>query len=234
MALILCLETATAVCSVSLVRDGLVIGSRESTETNIHSTLLTSFMEELMGNAGIDFTTLDAIAVSSGPGSYTGLRIGVAAAKGLCYATDKPLIAIPTLRSMAYGMVRTIQVKPAGNLLLCPMIDARRMEVYCGIFDEKAHDVREVRAEIVDENSFHEELTSGHIVFGGDGTEKCRQVLSHQSNAIFLPGFKASAVHMAILAEEQYSQKLFEDLAYFEPFYLKDFVAGKPHVKGLR
>lgn len=234
MALILCLETATEVCSVSLVRDGLIIASRESTETNIHSVLLTSFIEELMGNEEIGFTALDAIAVSSGPGSYTGLRIGVAAAKGLCYAIDKPLIAIPTLRSMAYGMIRAIQVKPMGNLLLCPMIDARRMEVYCGIFDEKAREIREVRAEIINEDSFHKELTSGHVVFGGDGAEKCSQVLNHQFNAIFLPGFKASANHMAIPAEERYSLKLFEDLAYFEPFYLKDFVAGKPHVKGLR
>ncbi len=168
-----------------------------------------------------------------GPGSYTGLRIGVATAKGLCYALGKPLIAIPTLRSMAEGMKYKLQMTSDKKILFCPLIDARRMEVYSGLFNEAGTAVREVRAEIIDAWSFQEFLAEYPVVFAGEGAEKCKPSLAGHPNALFIDGFMASAVYMAGLAETKFRQKQFEDLAYFEPFYLKEFVAGKPRVKGL-
>jgi tRNA threonylcarbamoyladenosine biosynthesis protein TsaB len=191
-------------------------------------------MDEVIRTAGIALPDLDAIAVSEGPGSYTGLRIGVASAKGLCYALGKPLIGISTLQAMALGMVQADSGYRPVHLLYCPMIDARRMEVYCAIFDETGKELRETRAEIVDENSFMEYLGKNKIVFAGDGAVKCRPLFENHPNAIFSEGFQASAKFMISLSEEKFFQKKFEDLAYFEPYYLKDFIAGKPRVKGLK
>jgi tRNA threonylcarbamoyladenosine biosynthesis protein TsaB len=245
MALILCIETATEVCSVALFRDEKLLGIKESSARNVHSAMLTIFIEELITSADSCFGDLDAIAVSMGPGSYTGLRIGVATAKGLCYALGKPLIAIPTLQAMAFGINYKLQItkyksdfdfrNPESNshILVCPMIDARRMEVYCAIYDQDSNEIREVRAEIVDAFSFQEILAENRVVFGGEGAEKCKNSLENHPNAMFIDDFKASARFMNFLSGNKFGEQVFENLAYFEPFYLKDFVAGKPRVKGL-
>jgi tRNA threonylcarbamoyladenosine biosynthesis protein TsaB len=236
MALILLLETATDVCSVALVVGAELLGIRESIERNVHSALLTTYIREVLEVSGRRPADLDAVAVSMGPGSYTGLRIGVAAAKGLCYAIDRPLIAMPTLQAMAVGMTPPPHPSPSGGGAgggVIPMIDARRMEVYSAVYDAVGRELREVRAEIIDENSFGEFLSAGRVIFGGDGAEKCRDILGSHPNAVFLDGFRASARFMTSLAVEKFIRGQFEDLAYFEPFYLKDFVAGKPKVKGL-
>ena len=238
MSLILNIETATGVCSVALARDGQLLGMKESNTKNSHASVLTLFMDEVIKTAGIALSELDAIAVSEGPGSYTGLRIGVAAAKGLCYALEKPLIGVSTLRSMAFGMPHPPPPSPSReeeiNILYCPMIDARRMEVYCAIFDKKGKEIRETRAEIINENSFMEYLGKDRIFFAGDGALKCRSLFDKHPNAVFSENFQASARFMISLSEEKFSQKNFEDLAYFEPYYLKDFIAGKPRIKGLK
>ena len=238
MSLILNIETATGVCSVALAKDGQLVGLRESNTKNSHSSVLTIFIDEVVTASGFSMSEIDAIAVSEGPGSYTGLRIGVATAKGLCYALDIPLIGVNTLQAMALGMAlpTTASPKREGEIstLYCPMIDARRMEVYCAIYDEKGKEIREIRAEIIDENSFMEYLAKNKVVFAGDGALKCRPLLDKHPNVQFLADFQASAKFMIPLSEEKYSSKKFEDLAYFEPYYLKDFIAGKPRVKGLR
>lgn len=239
MALILCLETATEVCSVALFYNDSLLEIRESSARNVHSAMLTTFISEVLSSAEKKHSDLDAVAVSMGPGSYTGLRIGVATAKGLCYALDKPLIAVPTLEAMAVGMGDALRVtgdseSVALRKLLCPMIDARRMEVYCAVFVTDGREVREVRAEIIDEFSFQEFLAEGTVMFGGDGAEKCKTLFANHPNALFMNGFSASARFMARIAGKKFHVKQFENLAYFEPFYLKDFVAGKPNVKGLR
>ncbi|HZX63107.1 MAG TPA: tRNA (adenosine(37)-N6)-threonylcarbamoyltransferase complex dimerization subunit type 1 TsaB [Bacteroidales bacterium] len=234
MSLILNIETATGVCSIALARDGQLIGLKESNTKYNHSSVLTLFMDEVLKTAGVALPDLDAVAVSEGPGSYTGLRIGVASAKGLCYALEKPMIGVSTLQAMAIGMVHPVSAIQETHLLYCPMIDARRMEVYCAIFDERGNEIRETRAEIMDENSFMEYLGKNRVVFAGDGALKCRPLFDKHPNAVFSEDFQASAKFMISLSEEKFSQKKFEDIAYFEPYYLKDFVAGKPRVKGLK
>ena len=246
MALILNMDTATGVCSVALARDGEAIAFRTSEITNSHSVFLTTFIDEVMVEAGVVLSDLDAIAINEGPGSYTGLRIGVASAKGLCYALNKPLIAVSGLKSMAVGMISVLseegKVKSEeflkmengkSSVLYCPMLDARRMEVYCSIFDRELNTLMETKAEIVDENSFSIYFEEHTVVFAGDGAEKCKTSLENHPNVIFLDQFKVSAGYMTALAEEQFNKQNFQDIAYFEPFYLKDFVAGKPRVKGL-
>ena len=235
MSLILNIETATGVCSVALTRNGKLIGLLESSTKNSHSSVLTIFIQDVAKNAGVDLSDLDAVSVSEGPGSYTGLRIGVAAAKGLCYALEKPLMAVNTLAAMAVGMPNALSLstKRDDHYLYCPMIDARRMEVFCAIFDENGKEIRETRAEIVNEDSFMEYLSNRKMIFAGDGASKCQSLFEKHPNAVFLSNFQASAKYMIPISEQKYSQKHFEDLAYFEPYYLKDFIAGKPRVKGL-
>lgn len=235
MAYILCLDTATPVCSVALGRDGKTWAVRESARKNVHSTLITSFIQEILSETGFDLDKLDAVAVSKGPGSYTGLRIGVSTAKGLCYALGKPLIAISSLRALAYGMARRIrkQEAEAEKLLFCPMIDARRMEVYAAFYDAGNELVRDIQADIVTGDSYNEFLALHKVVFFGNGAAKCRQLLGVNPNAVFHEDFVSSATHMTELAEERFYQKQFEDSAYFEPFYLKDFIPGVPKVRGL-
>ncbi len=233
MTKILHIETATQICSVALSENDTVIESKSTNEQNAHSRVLTVFIDEILKKCNVKPQDLDAVAVSMGPGSYTGLRIGVSTAKGLCYALDKPLIAVSTLQAMAMGMLQ----KP-GQLfegaLFCPMIDARRMEVYSAIFDFSNNQVREILAEIIDENSFEEEFQNYTLYFAGDGAEKCKSVLAHNPNAHFLDHFVPSAELMVKIANEKFRAGEFEDVAYFEPFYLKDFIAGPPKVKGLR
>lgn len=233
MKIILHIETATQICSAALSRGGKVIAEKHSDEKNAHSRVLTVFIDELLKENHLAPQDLDAVAVSKGPGSYTGLRIGVSTAKGLCYALGKPLIAVGTLQAMAWGMTRSVG-KVAQNTLFCPMIDARRMEVYAALFDPSNRQVRDIRAEVIDENSFGEFLKEHVVFFAGDGAAKCKPLLSENPNARFMDNFLPSANYLAEIASGKFNRKEFEDVAYFEPFYLKDFIAGIPKVKGLK
>ena len=223
MALILQIETSTSSCSVALSEDGEVVSFKEVNERNAHASSLTVFMEDVLKEAGKTSSDLSAVAVSMGPGSYTGLRIGVSAAKGLCYALDIPLIAVNTLKCMANGVLPGYLET---EVLLCPMIDARRMEVYTAVFNKQLDELESVEAKIIDNDSFQDLLSSHKLVFFGDGAFKCRTVLEHNKNALFVDSFINSARHMSALVYEKYVRRQFEDIAYFEPYYLKDFIAG--------
>lgn len=233
MAKLLLLETATQICSVA-VSDGTdLISIKESDSSNSHSALLTSFIHETLAEAHIKLSALDAIVISKGPGSYTGLRIGVSSAKGLCYALDKPLISVNTLKSMAEGMIG-VNIVNASNSLFCPMIDARRMEVYTAIYDQDNNELKPTSAKIINEDSFAELLKNHLLFFGGDGAQKCKNVLASNGNSRFLDDFRISARHMIKIAHQKFLNQQFENIAYFEPYYLKDFIAGIPKVKGLK
>ncbi|MEO5570879.1 MAG: tRNA (adenosine(37)-N6)-threonylcarbamoyltransferase complex dimerization subunit type 1 TsaB [Bacteroidia bacterium] len=233
MPLILCIETATDVCSVALERDGLLLAIAQSDEPKSHAGTVTIFIQQVMNESNLNLSQIDAVSVSKGPGSYTGLRIGTATAKGLCYALDKPLIAINTLHSMTSYLIHfyrleTLNLKP--ETLFAPLIDARRMEVYTAVFNNLLNEISGTKAEIISENSFTELLNENKIIFFGDGVDKCKQVLSVNPNADFVNGFKTSARGMMSLSERVFAEKKFEDIAYFEPFYLKDFVGSKPMI----
>ncbi len=231
MSLILNLDTATSVCSVALAREDQVLAQRMNTEGRNHAALLTIYIDEVMKEAGVEPTDLDAIAVSQGPGSYTGLRIGVSTAKGMAYALSVPFLAAGTLEIMAAGyLAMNPAIKEEGNTLLCPMIDARRMEVYSALYTTDLEPFREVQANIIDENSFRETLSGHRIIFFGDGAEKCEVLLQHK-NAVTDHNYLISAVHMVPLTLAKFRSKTFEDVAYFEPFYLKDFIATIPKNK---
>lgn len=233
MSLILCLETATQVCSVALAKNNKIVAIRESKEHNSHSSLITIFIKEVMKESGYQLNELDAIAVSKGPGSYTGLRIGVSTAKGLCFSLDKPLIAIETLEGMAsYQSTQLAQTKGNEKSLLVPMIDARRMEVYMAIFDAKGQRQTITSAEIIT-TTFFDDKSSNSILLFGDGAPKFKELLQENKNISILENFDTSAAHLILPALERLKNEEFEDLAYFEPYYLKTFVAGKPTVKGL-
>lgn len=237
MAIILCLDTATTVCSVALGKDGLATHLQETTIPNVHSSHIIPFIEELLAEADMGLPQVDALAVSKGPGSYTGLRIGISTAKGLCFALDKPMIAISTLRSLAHAMasrIRKSDISHPQDILFCPMIDARRMEVYAAIYDMDNREIRDIRAEIVTGELYTEFLKDHRVVFFGNGVAKCRDILREHPNAIIHEDFLSSAVHLVPLAEKRFKEGRFVDVAYFEPFYLKDFIAGIPRVKGLR
>lgn len=226
MSLILIIETSTEVCSVSLVKEGVLTDFIESDEGQNHARLVTVFAQELFQRNSIVSSELNAVAVSKGPGSYTGLRIGVSTAKGICYASHIPLIAVGTLEAMArhVSLNRQSFGIPADKpVLFCPMIDARRMEVYSMLLDESGNAVNPISAQIIDENFLMTELCDHNIVFFGNGAAKCQSVIT-SVNAIFLPEVKASARYMTELVWEAYNNNHFEDVAYFEPFYLKDFV----------
>jgi tRNA threonylcarbamoyladenosine biosynthesis protein TsaB len=229
MATILQIETATQVCSVAIAINGKTIALKEEAAQNIHAASVTLFIEEVMNVANLKFTDLDAIAVSKGPGSYTGLRIGVSTAKGLCFALDKPLIGINTLQMMANGFLNE---HPNYGGLVCSMIDARRMEVFTAVYNNKLMEVEDVNAKIIDEKSFVLELDSNFVTFIGDGAAKCAPVLAHQ-NAHFSANNFNSAANMSSLANAAFDNGNFEDVAYFEPFYLKDFVFTTPKNKSL-
>ena len=220
MALILSLETSTSVCSAALARDGRLLAERVSYEGKSHATLLTVFVEQLLAETGIEATMLDAVAVSQGPGSYTGLRIGVSTAKGICYATGAKLIAIDTLKSMA---IAARKAEPKNNLY-CSMIDARRMEVYTAIYNTNLEQIGSTRALIIDNDSFTDELKNYTIAFYGDGAGKCQSVIT-SPNARFIDNICPLAANMVQLAEDAFAAADFKDVAYFDPFYLKDFVA---------
>ncbi|MBE0640424.1 MAG: tRNA (adenosine(37)-N6)-threonylcarbamoyltransferase complex dimerization subunit type 1 TsaB [Bacteroidales bacterium] len=228
MAWLLGIETATHVCSVALSREGKTLFLRESEDTNAHSRLLAGFIHDLFSEAGISAADLGAVVVSKGPGSYTGPRIGVSTAKGLCYGQNLPLIAVSTLHSMALGA----REKHPEAGLFCPMIDARRMEVYSAIFNTSLETVMDTAALIVDEQTYAPYLMESGILFFGSGAAKCHEVITHP-NARFDYGLQPSARYLSQIGWEKFLRKDFKDVAYFEPFYLKDFIAGKPRVKGL-
>lgn len=227
MSLILQLETSTTSCSVALAQDGKVLSYKTINQLNIHAEMITVFIDEVFADNHLKFNELDAVAVSAGPGSYTGLRIGVSTAKGLCFSLDKPLISVETLLDMAAGYLARFQESTEENFLLCPMIDARRMEVYTALFDPNLKQVEQTTAKIIDSESFKTILDQHKIIFFGDGAAKCAAILSKHPNAVFIDNFFNEATDMTILAAEKFSLKQFEDVAYFEPFYLKDFIGTK-------
>ena len=231
MALILNIETSTAVCSVSLGKDGELLAYKENKEGMNHATHLTVFINTILKENNLTPNDLDAVAVSMGPGSYTGLRIGVSTAKGICYGSSLPLIAVSTLQAMTAPLLNdksiTSQLVDLEKSIFCPMIDARRMEVYTAFYSYKNEELRKISAEIIDEESFVSDLSKGEIVFFGDGSSKCQSSLQSQ-NAIFVNDITPTAIGMIDLSETKYKAEAFEDVAYFEPFYLKDFVATTP------
>lgn len=227
MITILQIETATQVCSAAISQNGKTIALKEEMASNIHAGSLTLFIRSVMDAAELKYEELDAIAVSKGPGSYTGLRIGVSTAKGLCFALDKPLIAIDTLQMMAEGFVTQ---HPENEGLICAMIDARRMEVFTAVFDQQLQPISPVEAKIIDEHSFEDLLKDQVITFIGDGAAKCAGALSPEHARFSELNFN-SASNMSRLAMQAFEAAEFEDVAYFEPFYLKDFVLTTPKKK---
>jgi tRNA threonylcarbamoyladenosine biosynthesis protein TsaB len=229
MTLILLIETATQTCSIALSQNGQILAHKEQTDRNIHASQITLFIDEVLQQSQKTYQDLDAVAISKGPGSYTGLRIGVSTAKGLCFALDIPLIAIDTLQAMAKGFIeRCFSVNP--NALFCPMIDARRMEVYTAIYTADMNCVKATTAKIIDEQSFNTELAQYIVYFFGDGAQKCEAILGLNFNARVLGDEQNSAKDLTALALEKYNNKDFEDVAYFEPLYLKDFVVQSKKV----
>ena len=224
MALILAIETATTNCSVALFKAGVLIAEKEhNTDGYTHAEQLTLFIEEVVESAKVSLQEIEAVALSKGPGSYTGLRIGTSTAKGLCYALDIPLLATSTLKAMAFAMAKNHVAD-----IYCPMIDARRMEVFSALFDKDNKGIRGVQADIVDEDTYAKFLDK-EVLFFGDGALKCKEMINHK-NAIFIKGIYPSAKDIGTLANIKFEDKDFEDVAYFEPYYLKDFVAGNKKV----
>ncbi len=223
---ILHIETATQVCSCALSCLGELVFNRESHTAQSHATLLGVFTEEAIKFASKNNITIEAIAVSSGPGSYTGLRIGVSEAKGLAYGLGSKLIALPTLDIMAWTMSKRVDK----DTLLCPMIDARRMEVYTSVYDSSLNIIQPTTAKIIEENSFESLLSKHKVAFFGDGAFKCKELINHP-NAIFIDVVYPLASNMVDISLKAYKKEQFENVAYFEPFYLKDFVATKPKNK---
>lgn len=223
MTYILSLETSTNVCSVALHADGGLKFTAEVHEDQMHASKLAVLIDQLFHASGTDRTQLSGVAVSAGPGSYTGLRIGTATAKGLCYALDIPLIAVGTLEVLSFPLRRF----GFQNMALCPMIDARRMEVYCMLIDTTGKTVMGAHPRIIDGASFRNELEAGRVAFFGNGAPKCRDVIVHR-NAVFVGGIYPSAAALGELAHEQFCRGQFADLSMFGPTYLKEFVAKKP------
>lgn len=227
MPTILQIETSTQVCSAAISVDGNTIACKEAMAQNIHAGSLTLFIDEVVKASGLTYADLDAIAVSRGPGSYTGLRIGVSTAKGLCFALDKPLIGVDTLNMMAQGFLAQ---HPAYRGLVCPMIDARRLEVYTALYTAVGEILEPVSAKIIDSSSFQNYLDAQEVTFIGDGAAKCAEILS-APNSTFSEANYNSASNMSPLAYKAFCSAAFEDVAYFEPFYLKDFVFTTPKKK---
>lgn len=224
MAQILSIETGTEVCSVALARDGELISLRENTEGRNHANSLALYIKEVLDENDIYAEELDAIAVSGGPGSYTGLRIGVSTAKGMCYAMGKPLIAISSLTSLANIALEEynagiVEIENPDTAVLCPMIDARRMEVYTQLFDMQLHEQNSIEAKIIDASSFGEYT---NLIIFGDGAAKCKDILSGDN--VHLVRIASSARGLVTIAEQMYQRSEFVDTAYYEPLYLKDFV----------
>ena len=222
MACILHIETSTDVCSVALSEDGAILFAKEDHEGRGHATVLGVFIDEVLSMADSHAKPIEAVAVSCGPGSYTGLRIGVSMAKGICYGRNIPLIALPTLKVLSVPVLLMDELPE--DALLCPMLDARRMEVYAAIYDRALNPLREVGADIIDSNSYEEYLNEHPVYFFGNGAGKCKEVIKHP-NARFIDNIEPLARWMFPLADREYMNESFQDVAYFEPFYLKEFVA---------
>lgn len=229
--LILQIETATSVCSCALSLNGETIAIKEINQINIHIEKITLLIESLLEETGYEIGDLNAIAVSRGPGSYTGLRIGISTAKGLCYALDIPLIAINTLDAMAYGFMHFHYAGLEGALI-CPMIDARRREVYSAVYDADLNQIEQVAARIIDESSFDHASENNRIVLFGDGAEKFTDTFLGSERVVVFKGFVNSSSYLSKTAYEKAKKGEFENVAYFEPFYLKDFVPTQAKKKG--
>lgn len=226
MSCILHIETSTNVCSVAVSENGTCIFNKEDHSGPNHAVVLGVFVDEALSFIDSHAIPLDAVAVSCGPGSYTGLRIGVSMAKGLCYGHDIPLISVPTLDLMCVPvLLRHEDIEE--DALLCPMLDARRMEVYAGVYDRGLKTIRKIQADIVDENTYKEYLDAHPVYFFGNGAAKCMESI-HHPNAHLIEGIEPLAKWMFPLAEKKWAEQTFEDVAYFVPFYLKDFVAQLP------
>ena len=226
MSCILHIETSTNVCSVAVSEDGKVIFDKADRTGNNHAEALGSFVDEAMSFADSHAIPLDAVAVSSGPGSYTGLRIGVSMGKGVCYALNLPLLSVPTLELMCVPvLLRNEEIED--EALLCPMIDARRMEVYAAIYDRALKPVRGIQADVVDADTYRQWLEDRPVYFFGNGAAKCMDTINHP-NAHLIEGIEPVAKWMMPLAERKMLNDIHEDVAYFVPYYLKDFVAKKP------
>ncbi len=237
MASILNIETSTHVCSVSLARNGVLLGIKESSEDKSHARLLTLFIQDILNSHKLEVSSLDAIAVSKGPGSYTGLRIGVSTAKGLAYGAGIKLIGVNSLQALCQVVIREYSDRltsgDAENILLCPMIDARRMEVYMALYNIANQPVKETSAVIMVPDTFNPYADKNKLWLFGTGAEKCRGIIDHP-NICFLDDVGSSAKGMVELSEMAFNKKQFEDIAYFEPFYLKDFIATIPKNKVIR
>ncbi len=229
MALILHLETASPVCSVALSRDGKLIALKESAEDKSHATRLTLFISEILAACGTSIPELDAVSLSMGPGSFTGLRIGTSVAKGLGYGSGKPLIGIATLQALASHFTGT---HPVPDALLCPMLDARRMEVYAALYNPDLEEISPAEALVLTKDSFDRILDQQPVWFFGDGSSKAAGLITHP-NARFAPDVRSSAAGQTVLAEKAWLRKDFLDTAYFEPHYLKEFIASIPRNKVL-
>lgn len=228
---ILSIETSTTTCSIALWSENKIICYKENSEQNAHSRLLTVMINDLLTENNFDIKLLNAIAVSIGPGSYTGLRIGVSVAKGLCYGLEIPVITVDTLKALTKQyLLLNANSEALSDILLCPMLDARRMEVYTALYTTTLKEVKSVSAIIIDEYSFQDELKEKKIVFFGSGVDKCKTIIS-SPNATFVENIEPSAQGVALIANELYNKEQFADTAYFEPFYLKDFVAIKSNKK---
>lgn len=230
MPTIIHIETSTEVCSVAISCDGVVKFHREDFDGPSHAALLGGFVQEAVAFARDNNLPLQAVAVSAGPGSYTGLRIGVSEAKGLCFGMGLPLIAVSTLELLCCTAMFRFDLDE--EAWVCPMIDARRMEVYAAVYDETLQPVMPVGAYVVDENTFADVLDKHKIIFCGNGAGKCREVINHP-NAIFVDDIYPLATGMLALAERAFARGEFRDVAYYEPFYLKEFVATTPKNKVL-
>lgn len=226
MACILNIETSTDVCSVAISDNGVVVFDREDHSGPNHAVKLGVFVDEALSYIDSRNIPLEAVAVSCGPGSYTGLRIGVSMAKGICYGRGAKLIAVPTLQLLAVPVLLAEQVKE-DDAFIVPMLDARRMEVYAQVMDRALKEVRPIQADIVDADTYREYLDRGPVYFFGNGAAKCMETINHP-NARLVKGIEPLAKNMAPLAEKRLAQEQFEDVAYFVPFYLKDFVAKMP------
>jgi len=227
MALILNIETATEVCSVSLAKNGKLILKKENTEGKTHASLLTVFIDNIFKETKYSVSQLDAIAISKGPGSYTGLRIGVSTAKGIAFAAEIPLISVSTLQAMAFGITKNYNNTNNKKTLFCPMIDARRMEVYSAFYNTDNKTVKKISADIIDEKSYSDYLKKYKLVFFGNGSKKCKESITSK-NAEFIDNIFCSSENMIKLSESAFNNSNFEDIAYFEPFYLKNFIATVP------
>ena len=224
---ILLLETATDSCSVALADNTEIIAEKYINQPKAHASLLARYISDILKENNITMAECSAVAVSKGPGSYTGLRVGVSCAKGLCYGASKPLVAVCTLATIAQGAIDNNLFTGEGDYTIVPMIDARRMEVYTANFNSKGEQLTPVEAKILDENSYAELLAAGPVLFTGNGAEKFKELVGNNPNAHFAPQ-QPHANSMRIIAANRLEKGEIEDNAYFEPFYLKDFVAGKP------